>query len=41
VLSPGERPRGSGDAAFWFSNIARKLRTPDDMAATGKTIVSV
>jgi hypothetical protein len=26
VLSPGERPRGSGDAAFWFSNIARKLR---------------
>jgi hypothetical protein len=37
VLSPGERPRGSGEeAAPWFSNIARKLRTPDDMAAEGK-----
>lgn len=36
VLSPGERPRGSGDAAPWFSNIARKLRTPEDMAAVRK-----
>jgi len=40
----GDRPRGSGEEAFWLSNIARRLRTPafvrSVMAATGQTIVS-
>lgn len=47
TLPAGERPRGSGEeAAPWFSNIARKFRTPllarSVMAATdGQSSVSV
>lgn len=47
ALPTGEWPRGSGEeGAFWFSNIARRLRTPPllarfvDMATRGIAKVS-